>query len=107
MQAKGEYLRRDDRFIIFLSFSLVLGLVVAVGVYFLWRAQELSAGGVLSKAALVVCPPFVLLLATGATPDSGLMFVLVVGTMVFANAFLYAGVAAGLYALFTVLAKRK
>ena len=106
-EAKGQYLKRDDRFIIFVSFSFVLGMVVAFCGYYLWRTQGILPGSLLSTAALVVCPPFVLLLATGATPDSGLMFVLVVGTMIFANAFLYTGVAAGLYALFTALAKRR
>ena len=86
-----------------MSLSFVLGMAVALGVYFLWRShpenfRHFSA----AAAALAVCPPFVLSFAFGPTQESDLALVLVVGTIVFANAFLYAGVAAGIYAVLTL-----
>ena len=89
-----------------MSLSFVLGMAVALGVYFLWRShpenfQHFSA----AAAALAVCPPFVLSFAFGPTQESDLALVLVVGTIVFANAFLYAGVAAGIYAVLTLRKK--
>jgi len=55
----------------------------------------------------VLCPPFVLSLIVAPAPDSNLAVVLVVGTIVFANAFLYAGVAAGLYFVVSLLIRSK
>ncbi len=88
--------------------SFVLGMAVALGVYFLWRAHpENFQYSSAAAAALAVCPPFVLSFAFGPTPESALALVLVAGTIVFANAFLYAGVAAGIYAALTLRKKRK
>ena len=83
--------------------SFALGMLVALGVYLLWisRAANLSA------AVLVVCPPFILSYAIAAAPDSTFAVVLGVGTIIFANGCLYAGVAAGIYAAVTALKKRK
>ena len=92
-----------------LSLSFLLGMAVAVAVYFAWRLNVggLQAHGFLTAIALIVCPPFVLSLVIGPIPDSDLALVLVVGTIVFANAFLYAGVAAGGYFIFTLAKKKK
>jgi hypothetical protein len=86
-----------------------MGMAVALAVYFGWRLNVggLQTHGFLSAIALIVCPPYVLSLVIGPTPDSDLALVLTVGTIVFANAFLYAGVAAGGYFIFTTLAKKK
>jgi hypothetical protein len=92
-----------------LSLSFLLGMAVALAVYFAWRLNVggLQAHGFLTAIALSICPPFVLSLVIGPIPDSDLALVLVVGTIVFANAFLYAGVAAGGYFVFTLAAKKK
>src|SRR5208283_4912747 len=95
--------KTKDRFLVVMSLSFVLGMTVALGVYFLWRShpenfQRLSA----AAAALAVCPPFVLSFAFAPAPESDLALVLILGTIVFANAFLYAGVAAGIYAVLTL-----
>ncbi len=87
--------------------SFALGTVVALVVFFQWRShpedfQRLSAAAV----ALVVCPPFILSYAIGPASDSAFAIVLGVGTIVFANAFLYAGVAAGIYAVLTAINKK-
>ncbi len=92
-----------------LSLSFLLGMAVALAVYFAWRLNVagLQVHGFLSAIALTICPPFVLSLVIGPTSDSDLVLVLVVGTIVFANAFLYAGVAAGGYFVFTLAKKKK
>ncbi len=92
-----------------LSLSFLLGMAVALGVYFAWRLNmgALQAHSFLTAIALIICPPYVLSLVIGPAPDSALALVLVTGTIVFANAFLYAGAAAGGYFIFTVMAKKK
>jgi hypothetical protein len=104
-------LRKTDNgsLLLVLSLSFVLGMAVALAVYFAWRLNvgELQSHGFLTAIGLIICPPYVLSLVVGPTPDSALALVLVVGTIVFANAFLYAGVAAGGYFIFTVTAKKK
>jgi len=102
-----QYLKRDDRFIIVMSLAFVLGMAVALGVYLYWRLHAEAFQGSLAILGMLICPPFILALAAGPTTDSELAVVLTSGTIVFANAFLYAGVAAGLYFLFTVFAKRR
>ncbi len=89
--------------------SFGLGLAVALGVYLFWRshAAVMQSEAVFKAVALTVCPPFILSVAIGPRPDSGLELVLTAGTILFANAFLYAGVAAGLYAVVTMLGRRK
>jgi hypothetical protein len=104
-------LRKTDNgnLVTVLSLSFVLGMAVALAVYLAWRLNVggLQAHGFLSAVALSICPPFVLSLVIGPTSDSDLVLALVVGTIVFANAFLYAGVAAGGYFIFTLTAKKK
>jgi hypothetical protein len=92
-----------------LSLSFVLGIGVAVAVYSAWKFGVIAPGlhDVMSAVALLVCPPFILSAAVGPTPDSDLALTLIVGTIVFANAFLYAGVAAGGYFVITVLQKKR
>jgi hypothetical protein len=99
----------NDNLLTVLSLSFVLGMAVALAVYFGWRLNVggLQAHGFLTAIALSICPPFVLSLVIGPIPDSDLALVLTVGTIVFANAFLYAGVAAGGYFIFTLTAKKR
>jgi hypothetical protein len=101
--AKEQYL------VTVLSVSFVLGMGVALGVYLAWKFGAIAPGlnSVLSAVALLVCPPFVLSFAVGAVPDSDVALTLIVGTIVFANAFLYAGVAAGGYFIVTTIANRR
>ncbi len=87
--------------------SFALGMAVALIVFFLWRSHPEDFHPVAAAVALVVCPPFILSYAIAATPDSAFALVLGAGTIVFANAFLYAGVAAGIYAVVTMVGKRK
>ena len=91
-----------------LSVSFVLGMAVALAVYFAWRGNVgLYSHGFLSVLALIFCPPFVLAMILGPTLDSGLAMALALGTIIFANGFLYAGVAAGGHFLYTLRARKK
>jgi len=91
--------------VLFLSFAL--GVLVALVVFFWWRSYPADFQNWFAVAALVICPPFILSYAIGATPDSAFAIVLGVATIIFANGCLYAGVAAGMYAIFTVVRKKK
>ena len=94
-------IKSDRRFVMVLCASFLLGLVVGLAVYFCWRLHGANLSPGWTATALVVCPPFVLSYAIGAAPDSALAVVLGVTTIVLANGFLYAGVAAGIYAVMT------
>jgi hypothetical protein len=100
--------KQNDSLYIALSVSFVLGMAVALAVFFAWRMKAgLYSHGLPSVLALMVCPPFVLAIIMGPALDSGLAMVLALGTIVFANGFLYAGVAAGAHFLYTLRARKK
>ena len=84
-------------------------MAVALVVYFAWRMNlgNLQSHGLLSAIALIVCPPYVLSLIVGPAPDSDLTLALTLGTIVFANGFLYAGAAAGGHFLLTLRTRKK
>ena len=86
--------------------SFVLGLVVGLAVYLFWRSHAANLDPASSAMALLVCPPFILSYAISASPDSAFALVLGVGTIIFANGCLYAGVAAGIYAVATLLRRK-
>ena len=100
---------KENHLVTVVSVSFVLGMAVAAGIYSAWRSEIIAPGlhSALSILSLCVCPPFVLAFAVGPAPDAGLPLALIVGTIVFANAFLYAGVAAGGYFLATMFGKKK
>ncbi len=91
--------------VMFLSFAL--GMIVALFVYVLWRSHPAVVRHWSATAALIICPPFVLSYAVGPAPASDFALILAAGTIILANGFLYAGVAAGIYAGLAVLRKRK
>jgi hypothetical protein len=102
LEPKDKYLKAV------LAGSFGLGIIVALLVFFAWRLHVVPPDlyGMFSAVALLVCPPFVLSFAIGPGPDSDLALGLVVGTIVLSNAFLYAGVAAGIYAVMAVVLRR-
>lgn len=90
-----------------LSIACILGMAVAIGVYLAWshgivQSAFQSPG---SAIALLFCPPFILSIAIGPSADAELARVLLVGAIVSANAFLYAGVAAGGYFVVNLVRK--
>jgi len=100
---------KDNYLVTVLSISFVLGMGVAIGIYTAWRSGAIAPGfhTALSALSLFVCPPFVLSVAVGPAPAAGFALTLIVGTIVLANAFLYAGVAAGGYFVVSVMVKKK
>jgi hypothetical protein len=100
---------KENYLVTVLSLSFVLGMAVAIAVYIAWRSGVVASGfhSLPSALCLFVCPPFVLSFAVGPAPDAGLALALVVGTIVFANGFIYAGVAAGGYFVVGVMMKKK
>jgi len=99
----------QERFLTLLSLSFVAGMAIALAFYLLWRSDTVpeTVHRAFVVAAMIVCPPFILSVAGNAAPDSPLTQVLLAGTILFANAFLYAGVAAGIYFLVTALGRGK
>jgi len=98
--------KADRRFVLVMLLSFALGLGVALAVFLFWRSHGGNLQPSATAMALMVCPPFVLSSVIAATPEAAFALVLGVGTILFANGFLYAGVAAGIYFLVT-LAGRK
>src|SRR4051794_17236914 len=92
---------KENYLVIVLSLSVVLGMAVALAVYFGWMYGIIPPGfgHPVSVVALVLCPPFILSIAVAPGPEPGLVVALVSGTLVFGNAFLYGGAAAGIYAV--------
>jgi hypothetical protein len=101
-------LAKENYLMTVLSLSFVLGMAVSLIVYFSWRLQAIppALNGFFTVAALVFCPPFILSVAFGPANDSELAQTLIVGTIIFANACLYAGVAAGGYFIATLVLTR-
>ena len=92
--------------VLFLSFGL--GLAVALVLCLLWRYHPAVLNAQLRVAAIAICPPFMLAGILEATTDSTLALIMTVGTIIFANGFLYAGLASFVYFLATVyLGKRR
>jgi hypothetical protein len=100
---------KENYLVLVLSLAFVAGMAVAIGVYLAWSRGVLPPAfqGASSLVALFFCPPFILSIAVGPTANADLVLVLIVGTIVFANGFLYAGVAAGLYHLVTLMRKTR
>jgi hypothetical protein len=101
--------KSDSRFLLVMSLSFLLGMCVGLAVYLAWRFHFVppQEQGWFVNASLVLCPPFLLTLVAGSALEFDLMLALVTGTIIFANGFLYAGVAAGLYFLFTLWERKR
>ena len=100
---------KENYLVVVLALAVVLGMAIALAVYFGWLNGVITPGfdHPLTVVALVLCPPFVLSLIVAPGPEPGLVVALVAGTIVFANAFLYGGVATGIYAIVSVMMKRR
>jgi hypothetical protein len=89
---------RNDTLVTVLSVMFVAGMAIAVTLFLLWRNHAAAMiQGVAYHAAVMLCPPFILVGAVGSASDSTLALVLTGGTIVFANGVLYAGLAAFVY----------
>jgi len=99
--------KKNQAFLIVLSATFLVGLLVAIGLCVAWRHHPDVFSAQLRFAAIAVCPPFLLAGVLEATAETTLTLVMTIGTIVFANGFLYAGLASFVYFVVTVLLRRK
>lgn len=90
--------------VLFLAFGV--GLAVAVALCVMWRYHPDAISALVRVAAIAICPPFMLAGILEATSDNTLALIMTVGTIIFANGFLYAGLASFAYFLMTVFMRR-
>ena len=90
-----------------MSVTIVLGMVVALVLIFLWRSYPatMTQSGAY-HLAMVLCPPFFLVGVASALTESTLAIVLTAGTIVLANGSLYAGLAALVYWIVSIRGRR-
>ena len=89
---------RHGTLVTVVSFTVVAGMAIAVFVLLLWmKFPAAVADGTGLRAAVALCPPFMLVQVVGGTSDTTLGLIITAGTIVIANASLYAGSAAFLY----------
>ena len=86
-----------EALIVVLSLTFVAGMAIALGITVLWRGHPALAQGTAYQVAVALCPPFLLVGSVGGITDTTLSLVLTAGVIVFANGFLYAGLAAFVY----------
>jgi hypothetical protein len=99
---------KDTLFVIVLCCAFTTGLAVAVALCSIWRYRPGLISPEMMPFAIAICPPFLLKGVLEATADSTLAVVMTVGTIIFANGFLYAGLSSLAYFLATVaLAKSR
>ncbi len=89
---------RNDKLVIVVSITVVVGMAVALVLVFLWQTypSTIAQSGTY-HLAVALCPPFFLVGVVSAMADSTLAVALAAGTIVFANGSLYAGLAALVY----------
>jgi hypothetical protein len=94
---------RDQGLVIAISVAVVVGMVVALLLIFLWRSYPSTmTQGASYRLAMAVCPPFVLVGVVTALSDSTLAVVLASGSIVLGNGSLYAGLAAFAYWVWSI-----
>jgi hypothetical protein len=89
---------RHGTLVTVLSFTVVAGMAIAALVLLLWTKYPASvADGAGLRAAVALCPPFMLVHVVGGTNDTTMGLIITAGTIVIANTSLYAGLAAFVY----------
>lgn len=97
---------KNKPFLTVLILAFAVGLAVGVVLCGVWRYHPEVFGAQARVAAIAICPPFLLAGILEATVDSRLPLIMTVGTIIFANGFLYAGLASFAYFLMTVFLRR-
>ena len=97
-----------NAFVILLSVSVVAGMVVAFALIGLWRSHSgMVTNGVGYRAAVAVCPPFLLVGVMGTIDETALSLLITSSAIVVGNAALYGGIAAFAYWLMTLFQGRQ
>lgn len=100
--------KQHEALIIAISMAVVAGMAIAALLVAWWRhSPAMLASDTGFRAAVAICPPFMLLRAVGGVEDSVLSLVMTEGVIVIANGALYAGMAAFVYWAMTSLGPRK
>jgi hypothetical protein len=97
---------KNKPFLTILILAFALGLAVAVVLCAIWRYHPQVFNTQMRVAAIVVCPAFLLAGVLEATVDNTLALIITVGTIIFSNGFLYAGLASFIYFLMTVFLRK-
>ena len=99
---------RHNAFVIVLSVAVVAGMVVALLLIGLWRSHSsLVMEGVGYRAAVAICPAFLLVRVMGTIDETALSLLITSGAMVVANAAMYGGMAAFAFWLMTLVQGRR
>lgn len=104
---RADLPRKHVLFFTVLALAFGVGLAVALVLCAVWRHNPAVFGPQLRAAAVAICPPFLLAAVLEATSDSTLAVIMTIGTVVFANGFLYAGLASFAYFLATVFFSKR
>jgi len=99
--------RKHDLFLKLLVLAFLVGFLVAVVLCVLWRYHPELSTAQMRVGAIAICPPFLLAGIMEATSDAALALIITIGTIIFANGFLYAGLASFVYFLATVFLGRR
>jgi len=98
---------KNKPFLTVLILAFAVGLAVAVVLCGIWRYHPEVFNAQMRVAAIVICPAFLLAGILEATVDSTLTLIITVGTIIFSNGFLYAGLASFVYFLMTVFLRKR
>jgi hypothetical protein len=99
--------KRNDAFLKVLLLAFAVGLAVALALCAVWRYHPDAFTPQVRVLSIAVCPPFLLAAVLEATSDSALAVIMTVGTIIFANGFLYAGLGSFAYFLTTVFLRKR
>ncbi len=94
--------KKDDAFLILLAIAFVVGLGVGIALCIIWRHDPAVFNAPIRFASIAICPPFLLAGILEATAETTLTLFMTLGTIIFANGFLYAGLASFAYFLMRV-----
>ena len=98
---------KNKSFLTIVILAFVVGLAIAVSLCAVWRYHPDVFTAQARVAAIAICPPFLLAGIMDATSDATLALIMTVGTIIFANGFLYAGLASFVYFLMTVFLRKQ
>ena len=99
---------RHEALITIVSVAVVAGMAMATLLLLLWKTRPaLVTSGAGMRAAVAVCPPFMLVPIIGTVEDGALTSVILGGTVVLGNGSLYAGLAAFAYWVMVTFVPRR
>ncbi len=99
--------RKNRIFLVLIAFAFLVGVAVAVALCWMWRYHPGTITPEIRVAAVAVCPPFLLAQILEDMAESPLTLFMTLFTIVFANGFLYAGLASFVYFLVTTFLPKR